>query len=148
MYQNFTRTGTFQVNHPKSKVFPLLCPKFEEKWIPGWRCDVIKSSSGFNEPGAIFRTDGPFGCKMYWCTQAYDFIAGKVAFVNFGTDVFIFNFNIDVEKSGQNSCRLTFTHSFCPISDRGRDLIQQFKNENFTERLNGLAQLMENYLQC
>jgi hypothetical protein len=60
--------------------------------------------------------------------------------------VFIFNFNIDVENQAK-FMPVNFTHSFCPISDRGRDLIQQFKIENFTERLNGLAQLMENYLQ-
>ena len=36
----------------KAKVeefFPLLCPKREEEWIPGWECETVWSHSGCNE---------------------------------------------------------------------------------------------------
>jgi hypothetical protein len=37
-------------------VFPLLCPIREMEWIPGWKAQVVCSSSGVAEPGAVFHT--------------------------------------------------------------------------------------------
>ncbi len=33
------------------KVFPLLCPVLEAKWVPGWEYRLIYSQSGIAELG-------------------------------------------------------------------------------------------------
>jgi hypothetical protein len=45
------RTGTIHVKATIEEVFPLLCPKREEEWIPGWECETIWSTTGYNEEG-------------------------------------------------------------------------------------------------
>ena len=37
-------------------VFPLLCPVEEEKWVPGWNPDFVKSFSGVAEHNCVFQT--------------------------------------------------------------------------------------------
>jgi hypothetical protein len=50
----FTRNGVIHCKAAVEEVFPLLCPKREEEWIPDWECETIWSNSGYNEEGAIF----------------------------------------------------------------------------------------------
>jgi hypothetical protein len=142
----FTRTGSFEVRFSKKKIFPLLCPKTEEKWIPGWRCDVVYSISGVNEPGAVFHTPEAFGTELIWVTQTYNPETGKVEFTNFAPEAFIFNFFIKVEELAENLCRLTFTHEFKLIGAKGIELIETYRAEDFAARLNGLGKRMEKYL--
>jgi hypothetical protein len=77
----YERHGSFLVGHAKRAIFPLLCPKAEEAWIPGWQCEVLHSRSGRNEPGAVFRTVGAFGGEVIWYTREYDQARGVVEFV-------------------------------------------------------------------
>jgi len=35
-------------------VFPLLCPVRESEWLPDFKANVIYSSTGVSEDGAIF----------------------------------------------------------------------------------------------
>ena len=73
----FAREGVIDIRASLEDVFPLLCPKREEQWIPGWECETIWSHSGYNEEGAIFRTTKPYGTELYWTTLQCD-IANKV----------------------------------------------------------------------
>ena len=70
--RQFTRSGIIHCKAIVEEVFPLLCPKREEEWIPGWECETIWSNSGYNEEGAIFRTMKPYGTELYWTTLQYD----------------------------------------------------------------------------
>lgn len=142
----FSRAGSFEVRFPKKEIFPLLCPKTEEKWIPGWTCDVVYSQSGVNEPGAVFRTRAAFGAEMLWTTHTYNFEDGIVGFTNFAAETFVFNFLIKVEELAENLCRLTFSHQFIPVGAKGLELIESYKTEDFPARLDGLGKLMEKYL--
>ena len=147
MNNAFTRTATFEVNFSKPEIFPLLCPKLEEKWIPGWKCEVLHSRSGFNEPGAVFKTALPFGTELTWYTNVYDMDKGHVEFTLFSPDKIVFNFQIQVQPTQNNTCSLTFTHRFLPIGPAGNDLIETYKKEDFPARLHDLGRLMNIYLK-
>ncbi|HOT15720.1 MAG TPA: hypothetical protein PK252_13255 [Bacteroidales bacterium] len=147
MITELTRKGSFQVNYSKEEVFPLLCPKIEEKWIPGWKCQVIKSQSGYNEKGAIFKTETAFNTELIWCTNEYDIETGNIDFILFAKDKYVFRFNIKVVQNAPNSSELTFTHSFSSLSNEGSALIEAYKNEDFQGRLNTLGMLIETYLK-
>ena len=34
---------------PPGKVFPLLCPVMEDKWVPGWVTEKVISNTGVAE---------------------------------------------------------------------------------------------------
>lgn len=142
----YHRTGQIRVNFPIVKVFPLLCPKREEEWIPEWECEVIFSKCGYNEEGAIFKTTKAYGTELYWYTISYDMAAGKVDFLITANGLFLFRFSIGVIKNGKEGCVLTFDQTFTPLTKEGESLIQQYKNENFNERLSRLERFMTEYL--
>jgi len=141
----YERSGSFAVKHPKSAVFPLLCPKAEEAWIPGWKCEVLHSRSGWNEPGAVFRTAGPFGAEVIWYTRTCDQAAGSVEFVNFGVGAFVFHFRIEVVETG-GSCELHFSQTFVPVSEAGLSRVSALVSEDFQGRLLQLGSLIDTHL--
>jgi hypothetical protein len=143
--KQYRRTGKFSVQASIEKIFPLLCPKREEEWIPGWECEVIQSKSGYNEEGAIFKTEKAFGSELYWYTITFDINTGVVDFLISASSLFMFRFNILV-RANENGCILTFTHTFTPLSDSGKLLIEQFKTEDFNSRLQKLSEFMTKYL--
>lgn len=77
----FSRTGVVHSDASIDEIFPLLCPKREEEWIPGWECETLWSKSGYNEAGAIFRTAKPYGTELFWNTLQYDKDRGIVDFL-------------------------------------------------------------------
>lgn len=50
-----TRLYVANINHPASKLFPLICPTKEYDWIEGWECDLLYSDSGIAEQDCIFQ---------------------------------------------------------------------------------------------
>lgn len=146
MSREYTREGSFEVDFSKEEVFPLLCPKMEEKWIPNWECQVLYSLSGYNENGAIFRTENAFGVELIWYTNRYDILNGRIEFTCFAKDKLVFNFTIQVLQLSEKKCQLIFTHRFVAINKIGIDLIETYKVEDFKGRLSGLGKLMMIYL--
>jgi hypothetical protein len=137
----FIRTGKIVVSTTIDDIFPLLCPKREETWIPGWECDVIFSRSGFNERGAIFRTKKAFGTELIWYTVEYDLKNRRIEFVNFANDICVFNFIIDLVTFDE-TITMTFTHKFTPLSPAGVKFIEGIKAEDFPGRLKALQGLL------
>lgn len=57
---------------PRERVFPLLCPVREYEWIEPWRCDLVYAASGVAEAGCVFRTDFPGDCgPEVWVVSRY-----------------------------------------------------------------------------
>lgn len=56
----------FTVPAPPERVFPLLCPTLDYKWIPTWQCDLLHSESGVAEEDCVFRTNLPEVGPMTW----------------------------------------------------------------------------------
>lgn len=146
MNREYARKGSFEVKFSKAEVFPLLCPKMEEKWIPNWECQVVYSLSGYNENGAIFKTEKAFGTELIWFTNMYNKINGRIEFTCFATDKIVFNFIIQVQQLSERKCQLTFSHKFIALSSAGVELIKTYKAEDFQVRLLGLGKLIESYL--
>ena len=131
----FSRSGVIHCQATIQEVFPLLCPKREEEWIPGWECQTLWSHSGHNEAGAIFRTTKPYGTELYWNTLQYDVRNGLVDFLIAAPGLYMFRFTIKVEDNGDVSLRFHFTQVFTSISDDGNTCIQRYQAEDFAGRL-------------
>jgi hypothetical protein len=145
---HYIRTGQFVVHAPIVDIFPLLCPKREEEWIPGWECEVIFSNSGYNEENAIFRTDKPYGTELYWYTMTYNLASRKVDFLITASHLYAFRFTIGIHSPTPDESILTFTQRFISVSDGGISLIEQYRQEDFQARLQTLGELMSHYLHA
>jgi hypothetical protein len=143
----FARAGEFSVPFGIGEVFPLLCPKREEDWIPGWECEVISSKSGHNEENAIFRTTKPYGTELIWHTIAYDLAARRVDFLISASKLFNFRFIITLLEVGKKETKLTFSQQFTSLSTAGISLLEQYQKEDFQGRLAKLGDFMMQYLE-
>ena len=54
------------------KVFPLLCPVREADWLDGWQYNMIHSTSGLVEKGAVFSTPHHDKNETVWMVTNYD----------------------------------------------------------------------------
>jgi hypothetical protein len=143
----FARKG---VIHPKAtvkEVFPLLCPKREEEWIPGWECETIWSRSGYNEEGAVFRTTKAYGTELYWTTLEYDITNGVVDFLITAPRLYMFRFKIEVSAGDDDLLTIVFSQTFTSVSEEGNSLLNRYKSEDFDGRLRNLEEFMNRYLQ-
>jgi len=62
-----------ELDAPRERVFPLLCPVREYEWIEPWRCDLVYAASGVAEAGCVFRTDFPGDCgPEVWVVSRYE----------------------------------------------------------------------------
>ena len=142
-----TRSGAVHCKAEIKEVFPLLCPKREEEWIPGWECETIWSHSGYNEEGAIFRTSKPYGTELYWTTLRYDIKDGVVDFLITAPRLYMFRFTIKVHDDGDGSLSILFSQVFTAIAEEGNAFLQRYQNEDFGARLKSLETFMCNHLE-
>lgn len=143
----FDRKGDISIRALLNDVFPLLCPKREEEWIPGWECETIWSISGYNEEGAIFRTTKPYGTELYWNTLQYDIHRKIVDFLITAPHRYMFRFKINVAAIRDGYLTLSFSQTFTSVSKEGNELMLQYKAEDFTGRLRNLGAFMNQYLE-
>jgi hypothetical protein len=142
----FKRSGKIHCKATLEDVFPLLCPKREEEWIPGWECETLWSKSGYNEEGAIFRTLKPYGTELYWTTLQYNIGRRIVDFLITAPRLYMFRFTIEVSES-EGLLAITFTQVFTSISEEGNTFLKRYEDEDFQGRLKSLQEFMNRYLE-
>ena len=143
----FKRIGVIYSKGTVEDVFPLLCPKREEEWIPGWECETIWSTSGYNEEGAIFRTLKPYGTELYWMTLQYDIDKRIVDFLITAPRLYMFRFKIELDVRPDRLLKIVFTQVFTSVSEDGNILLKRYEEEDFTARLKSLEEFMNRHLQ-
>jgi hypothetical protein len=143
----FARSGIVHCKATVEEVFPLLCPKREEEWIPGWECETIWSNSGYNEKDAIFRTTKPYGTELYWTTIQYDIHERIVDFLITAPRLYIFRFKIELNVNSDGSLAITFRQTFNSISEEGNAFIERYRNDDFGGRLKNLEEFMNRHLE-
>jgi len=139
--QQLLREAVISVKAKIEEVFPLLCPKKEEEWIPGWICETIYSKSGYNEQGAVFKTTKPYGTELYWTTLEYDIKKRLVDFFIMAPGLYMLRYKIAV-ISDKDSLTLTFNQLFTAVSDEGNKFLDRYRTEDFPGRIKELESLI------
>lgn len=89
-----TRTFMQTIHASPDRVFPLLCPEMETRWLDDWRYRMIHSASGVAEPGAVFETPHPAG-RTLWVVTHHE-PHSRVAFVRWQPDDLLVDINIQL----------------------------------------------------
>jgi hypothetical protein len=117
------KTATFSLAASPQKVFPLLCPKRELEWVPGWEYEMIYSKSGYIEAGCIFKSRKPHGLEMIWTNVEYDPKNFRVGFLNVAPGVMAFHYRIRLRETAAESCEATIEQIFTGLTEEGNRLI-------------------------
>jgi hypothetical protein len=110
------------IKAPLDKIFPLLCPVEESKWINNWEYQLICSDSGVNEKGCIFieEISGPvlFGLpvKTKWITTLHE-PNTRIQFVLVSEEMSIIIFDIELSDQGNDSSSAQFRFTYIPLRE-------------------------------
>ena len=143
----FVRKGSFHIDGALKDIFPLLCPKKEEDWIPGWQCETIYSKSGYNEEGAVFKTAEAYGTELYWTTLQYDIQRKHIDFLINAPRLFNLRFTIGLAEVG-TGMTASMSQTFTSLSEDGNAHVERISREDYyQERLHSLEMYINHYLK-
>ncbi len=144
--ERFERIAGMTLEAPAAKIFPLLCPVLEYKWLPGWACTMCYSDSGIAEKNAVFHTHETHDKILVWTIIAYR----PFSFIEFlvvdGTDT-VNRFSISLQEKG-NITELTWRMLFTATGTAGSQALRHaFTEEKFQKMVDDRKTELAYYLQ-
>ena len=130
-------------------VFPLLCPVREHEWLDGWNGELLRSSSGFVEQGAVFVAKNEDGSETVWFTTLHDPERRRVAFVRVIPAFALIEMTIDVAPRAEGGSRLRVAYRLTGLSAAGNEHIGQARATGFAplrERTAWLARSLDHFI--
>jgi hypothetical protein len=143
--KEIARTFDFTVPAVPERVFPLLCPVLEYRWIPYWRCELLHSRSGVAEEDCIFRTDFPGDGSMTWVVSRYEPPA-RIEFTSFVPGSHVMRLKIAVAPTPGGS-HLTWTRRWLAVSPQGEEWIARWSEADAEKRMESLRAMLIHYLE-
>jgi hypothetical protein len=128
-----------------SDVFPLLCPKREYDWIPGWNCDIIYSKSGFAEQDCIFNTHFPNDCFETWVTDKY-IPNQEIQFIRVSEERVI-RYSIQLTENTDGTTRACWEQTITSLNQKGNSYIEKFDDNAFFLKIKHLEKLLNHFLE-
>lgn len=129
------------------RVFPLLCPVMEAKWIPGWKAEVIHSQSGLAELGCIFRTWDEDGAERLWVVTRHEAQAGRIDFVQIQAGRFVIRLEIQLTAEGRET-RAVWRYLVRSLGSDEAIWTEAYTEEAFRARMARLEALLNGYLEA
>jgi hypothetical protein len=128
------------------KVFPLLCPVLEERWIPGWRAEVLHSSTGLAELGCVFSTLEEDGAERIWVVTRYEPGEGAIDFAQFVTGRCVIRLEIRLVPEGTGT-RAVWRNRVRGLEPCAGTWTEAYAETTFRSRMVRLETLLNAYLE-
>jgi hypothetical protein len=110
------REHIHHIHADPAEVFALLCPTREDDWVEGWaeRRTLVRTSTGFAEPGCVFLTSEPDRSERIWLATRHEPDEGIVEYVQVwpGEEVVTLAIAVTVEDGGS---RVRIRHTVVPL---------------------------------
>ncbi len=143
--QTLTCAHQFTVPATPERVFPLLCPVLEYRWIPHWRCELLHSASGVAEEDCVFRTDFPDAGPMVWVVSRYEPPA-RIEFTCFVADSHVQRLKIALAPAADGATRLDWATRWLAVTPRGEAWIAARSPTDDAKKVDNLRRLLSHYL--
>lgn len=128
-----------------SVVFPLLCPKREYDWIPGWACNIVFSKSGFAELDCIFTTNFQTDGFETWVTDKY--IPNKeIQFIRVSEERVI-RYSIQLTEKVDGTTQASWEQTITALNEKGNLYIDNFDDNAFPLKIKHLEKLLNHFLE-
>ena len=124
-------SAAFQVDGPKSEVFPLICPVRESLWLEGWRARVLYSKSGYAEKGCVFTSQHPGQPDTIWLMTEHDYDKGLVRFSRITPGVKLADLEAELSETGAEGCELKISYTWTALSEKGNQELAELNQAKY-----------------
>ncbi len=135
------------------KIFPLLCPVQEYKWIDRWDCEIIYSSNEGVENNCIFKEykSGPFlfgsDIPTYWTVSYYDPTNYKIQFVLITDQIAITKIDIDIKDIGAGKSSISWEMIITALCEGANDNVTKSTQNKAKMYLVVLGKALKHYCE-
>jgi hypothetical protein len=150
--ETYTAKNVVKIKTNPEEAFSLACPVKELDWIRGWSFEMIKSDSGVNEVGCIFKetmSGGLFGVTepTHWLTTIYDKEAKEFhAVLTFGGYA-LGKFEFTAEPEDDQYSYGVWTLSYTSLNDQGDRVAGDDMADKLKTMLGFLGSCAKHYLE-
>ena len=138
------RCTHFTVPARPERVFPLLCPALEYRWLVNWRCEMLHSVSGVAEEDCVFRTTLPDGGQQVWVVSRYE-PPTRIEFTCFVADRDVLRLKIGLTAEDA-STQLDWTHHWLSLGPAGDASIKSWSGSDHEKMMDFLRRALTHYL--
>lgn len=132
---------------PAEKVFPLLSPEGEKRWLDGWDYRLIHSDTGRIELGCIFSTDHHADEETLWVVTAYDERAREVGFVRHSPNKNVVEIHIQVKDEGEAKSASEISYLTTPLTSAENERLVMDLDQEFVEMMDWWERSLHHYLK-
>jgi hypothetical protein len=135
------------------KIFALLCPVQEYKWIDKWDCEIIYSDSGGVENNCIFKEHktGPVlfesDIPTYWTVSYYDQTNYKVQFVLMSDNIAITKINVEIKDIGAHNLSVSLVMIITAMCEEANNKIHKSTQNKANMYLKVLGKSLKHYCE-
>jgi hypothetical protein len=135
------------------KIFALLCPVQEYKWIDKWDCEIIYSDSGGVENNCIFIEDktGPVlfesDIPTYWTVSYYDQTNYNVQFVLMSDNIAITKINVEIKDIGADKSSASLVIIITAMCEEANNKIHKSTQNKANMYLTVLGKSLKHYCE-
>ncbi len=137
-------TITFQRTFNTSPEILLrqLCPTTEYDWLPGWKCELLHSKSGYAEYDAVFKTTF-FGPEEVWVCTRYE--PGRaIAYTRVSAD-FCAIFEANLSENPDGTVTATWVETLSALTEQGNGIVAEA--ESMRERFFDIFDSLDHFVQ-
>ena len=134
-----------------TKIFPLLCPVQEYKWIDNWDCEIIFSNSDGVENNCIFKENksGPilFGSNIptYWTVSYYNPTNYCIQFVLLSEQIAITKIDVEIKDIGDGKSSVSWSIIITTICKNANHYIDKSMQNKAKMYLMVLGKALKHY---
>ncbi|KJS13364.1 MAG: hypothetical protein VR67_05145 [Peptococcaceae bacterium BRH_c8a] len=144
--QRTVKKFTQKLIAPPDKVFPLLCPTMEYKWIQPWKCQMIFSQSGYAENNCVFKTNFPQDIEPEtWIVSQYE-QNKTIQFIRFNSSLVI-RHNIFLIDNGNSTTDAIIEQTITGLNEKGNKYVEGYTDEAYFEEASILEKVLNYYLK-
>ncbi|PWC44718.1 SRPBCC family protein [Azospirillum sp. TSO22-1] len=136
------RRHAIVVDAPADRVFPLLTPLGERRWVAGWEPEFLHPPSGDTQDGMVFRT-GHGGETTLWSCVRWEPEHHRVRYARV-TPGSRFGFvDVACDAAGPGRTRATIAYAYTALSDAGAATLAALTDDAFRAMIDGWKPLLE-----
>jgi len=151
--------GSFFVEFPVEKVFPLYGPAEEARWAPGWEPHWLfpeKSTAQSHAPeaGWVFETEPNTSQKRLWYVVKVDLAQHEITYLVYLPDKMIYRIRVIAApsenlESKEKGTLTSVTYQFVGLSDQGNAEIKKRTDfpEEYAAEMREWATQIDGYLR-
>jgi hypothetical protein len=139
--------GTIVLNAPVSDVFPLFSPAGEEKWVEGWKPEILFPSGIDWAEGMVFRTSSS-GQEEIWVVAELDNEAHRVVYYRTEPGRLVARIEVRCRPLEAKRTETTTVYTYVGLSVAGNAYIAEWTDAAYLSKMQRWQHTINEYLQA